>query len=86
MCSECRAHEFLTTSRKASEKAKEIMKENFLDDTWQIDLHDSDKDPDFIPKTKRSQKQAKMTRSNFCQGLSPTRPLRVSLQTKATRM
>ncbi|KAK3756373.1 hypothetical protein RRG08_038862 [Elysia crispata] len=58
MCSKRRAQELLITPRKASEKAKEIMLDTFLDDTWQIDLDDSNKDPDFIPETKKSQKQA----------------------------
>ncbi|KAK3737121.1 hypothetical protein RRG08_016427 [Elysia crispata] len=34
------------------------MQEIFLDDTWQNDLDDSDKDQDFIPEAKKSQKQA----------------------------
>ncbi|KAK3746563.1 hypothetical protein RRG08_019485 [Elysia crispata] len=60
------------------------MQEIFQNDTWQIDVAESDKDPDFIPQTKKS--TMKMTRNIFCQGLSPTRPLRVSLRTKAIRM
>ena len=58
MCSQHWPQELPTTPGEASEKAKEIMQEIFLDDTWQNDLDDSDKDQDFIPETEKPQKQA----------------------------
>ena len=41
------------------------MQEIFQNDTWQIDVAESDKDPDFIPQTKES--TMKMTRNILCQ-------------------